>query len=78
MEKNHTLEDEELRLLIEARKHFETGFKCKECSYCHKAWSLIDLAIAAKYSLLAQESRRKEDAETNRKRQEGKADEGKG
>ena len=54
-ESNHCFGDEELHCLIEARKIFQRQKEFDGCACCEKAWRLLDQAILAKYTTLAQE-----------------------
>ena len=65
-EHNHWVEDEELRCFLEARRLFKKGRDEDNCDYCKQGWALVDQAILAKYTTLAQEhNRRRGDAKTN-------------
>ena len=56
---SHAFEDEELHCLVEAKRLFKKGQDKKDCGPCLKAWSLVDQAILAKYTKLAQKQKQK-------------------
>jgi hypothetical protein len=56
---SHCFNDEELKCLLEARRMFKEN--CGECDKCLRGWALIDQAILAKYTVLAQQDKKEKE-----------------